>query len=222
MQTRQIIEQARALATQFSQHERDPVRMPVFSFESWLNVFEQPAGGPALNEFRTQQRRNWYLSHFLRQQGLSCEPVEVQADEFLDWAEESGRSLDDGHQRAHALGEYVNRPQAKSAACRHHGLGEPMPTGKQEMLATITVFGETAEAPEVMSVVLHRPDGQVLRSLEILAIDYSPDQAWQKAMALLDQYEPDKVFHDKQIRRPEFCPACNALLVNVASPLEMV
>ena len=84
-------------------------------------------------------------------------------------------------------------------------------------LATVTVYGDTPDQPEVMCVAMHNPDGYVLETLEILAADYSPEQAWQKAEVFLDRQAPEAVFQDREIRRPEFCADCNALLVNVAS-----
>jgi hypothetical protein len=221
LSTRKIIDQAQALARDFVERGHRRVRLPVFAYEDWCEIYRRPPGGESLHAFRTQQRRTWYLMRFLGDEGVEVEAVPVKADELLDWAEGGDHDLNDPHELAHAVGEYVNRPQARTSACRHAELPQGTAQALGATLATLTVFGERPEEPEVMSIVLHRPDGAVLHSLEILACQHSPQEAWEQVQAYLDRHRPERVFHDRTVRRPEFCPDCNALLVHVASPEEV-
>lgn len=216
MNLSQVIQQAQAMAKAFQERGPREIRLPVFAFEDWRQVYRRPSDGRALDEFRAYQKRTWYLMHYLRSQGMEVEPVPVLADPFLDWALDNGHQIQNPHELAHAVGEYANEPTSPVSQCRHSqpgSLGQRVP----DLLATITVFGEQPQAPEVMSVVMHRPDGQVLDTLQILAVDCGPEQAWQRAQAFLEQHAPQKVFHDPQVRRPDYCPDCNGLLVNLAS-----
>lgn len=201
------------MAQQFLQQERRQVRLPVFSFEDWCQIYHRQADGASLSEHRLQTRRNWYLMRFLRDQGVEVIPVPIRAQEFFAWAQGGGHDLEDGHELAHAVGEYANRPETPVALCRH----EDMSARRGEVLATLTIFGETPEEPEVMSAAVHTDDGVVLATLEVLAAGHSPEQAWQKVSTFLDLHRPRSVFHDQVVRRPEFCSDCNALLVNLAS-----
>ncbi len=221
MNIRAIIDQARGLAQQFVAKGHDQVRLPVFDYQDWQAIYRRPAEGASLSEFRRQTKVNWYLMHFLRDMGVEVAPVPVRAGQFLPWAEKTSHDLSDGHELAHAVGEYVNDPASLATACRHSDLAAGLLPGQGPALATITIFGETGEQPEVMSVVIHRPDGQVLASLQLLADEYSPDQAWEKAVEFLDRFHPGRVFHDQTIRYPDFCPDCNDLLVNVASSADI-
>lgn len=215
-----IVDQARSLAQAFKDKGHEEVRLPVFSFEDWREVYGREADGQALADFRIQQKRNWYLMHFLRRDGVKVKPVPIFPGQFHPWAEQTGHKLDNGHDLAHAVGEYVNRPETPVSMCRHHE-AEDLAAREPQLMGTITVFGETPQAPEIMSAVLHRPDGSVLSTLEILAVECSPQDAWQRVEMYLDDHQPSKVFHDKTIRRPEYCDDCNGLLVNVASPQEI-
>lgn len=211
-----IIRQSKQTAGAFRQKGHKEVRLPVFAFEDWREVYSRPADGQAVSDFRTHLKRNWYLMHYLRRDGVRVVPVPVRSEPFKAWAAKTGHTLSDGHELAHAVGEYVNDDLTPVAYCRH---GEPDldPALEPDLLATITVFGDDAEMPEVMSAVLHRPDGSVLDTLEILAVECDPQEAWQRVGIWLDDNEPKQVFHDKVIRRPEYCADCNGLLVNVAS-----
>jgi hypothetical protein len=217
LQTSRIIDEARALARDFVARGRDQVRLPVFAFEDWRKIYGKPSDGPALNSYRTQTRRSWYLFRFLREMGVEVLPTPVRAGAFLDWAAQGERNLEDGHELAHAVGEYVNHPGAPTTQCRPAAPPGEALVVEGPRMATITTFGETAESPEVLSVALHRPDGEVIATLEVLGSEHGAEEAWQKATEFLDRCTPQKVFHDRTVRRPEFCADCNALLVNVAS-----
>ncbi len=221
MQTSRIIDEARALARDFVSRGHDQVRLPVFAFEDWRRIYDKPAQGSSLDAFRTQTRRSWYLIHFLRDMGVEVQPVPVRADEFWEWAARGEHDLSNGHELAHAVGEYVNHPGAPLTQCRHSEGLEALARDAEQTLATITVFGENSQAPEVLSVVLHRSDGSVITSLEVLGAEHGSEEAWQMVTDFLDRFQPSKVFHDQSVRRPEFCSDCNALLVNVASPADV-
>lgn len=216
-----LIEQARAMAKQFVAKGHAEVRLPVFDYEDWRQIYRRPAQGSSLSEFRQQTKTSFYLMHFLREMGVEVLPVPVRASQFLPWAQKTSHDLADGHDLAHAVGEYVNDPVTPTTGCRHSDMLSGLLPGQGPALATITVFGENNEQPEVMSVVIHRPDGQVLTSLEILAVDHTPQEAWDQAVAFLDRFRPGRVFHDHTIRYPEYCADCNALLVNVASAADI-
>ena len=212
MNVGEIIAKSRAMAQSFKEKGHSSVRLPVFSYEDWKAVYGHPDSGEVLNQYRIQTKRNWYLFHYLRGMGLEVIPVPVRDTEFKAWLESSGHDMSDGHEAAHAVGDYVNNPGSPATSCRH---AQPKMGGRK--LATVSIFGEDPDQPEVMSVALHNQDGYVLETLEILAADHSPEQAWQKAEKFLDLHTPEAVFQDREIRRPEFCADCNALLVNVAS-----
>lgn len=214
MKTSQIISQSRDMARKFEGKGHEEVRLPVFSFEDWRLIYKKPAEGGALAEFRQQLRRNYYLFRFLRDQGIHVVPVPVRQTEFMAWLEGSDHKLSDGHETAHAIGDYVNRAQTPYAQCRHEEVSDSL----GEVFATVTIYGETPDEPEIMCGVIHKPDGTVLATLEVLAADNSPQQAWNKITNFLDLHRPQGVFRDDIIRRPEFCSDCNGLLVSVADP----
>ncbi len=216
----QIVDQARSLAQAFAQKGHQEVRLPVFGFEDWREIYHKPADGPSLAEFRVQLKRNWYLMHFLRRDGIKVLPVPVKPAPLMAWAADTGHQLDNGHDLAHAVGEYVNRPETPVAMCRH-AEPEHLSESRPGLLGTVTVFGDTPDAPEIMSVVLHAGDGTVLSTLEILAAECSPQEAWQRVEIYLDDHGPGKVFQDQVIRRPEYCEDCGGLLVNVASAADI-
>lgn len=218
MDTGRIVSEARAMAQRFVDQGGHTVKVPVFSYDDWRAVYGREPDGASVSAHRTQTRRNFYLMHFLRAQGVEVVPVAVRAEEFEAWAGDSGHDLGDGHGLAHAVGDYVNRPEARPAPCQHSSELIDELARAAGAVATITAFGEDGENPEVLSAVLHTPDGQVLATLELLAADMTAQQAWDKVERFLDRYAPKGVFHDRTVRRPEFCGDCNALLVNVASP----
>ena len=216
MDVKQVIETSRSLAQRFKSQGHEQVRLPVFTFDDWRAVYDRPSDGSSLAQYLRQVKQNWYLMHFLRALEVEVLPVPVTAGAFAAWAKESEHSLSDGHELAHAVGDYVNDPNTPVSACRHGALN-PDFDGLGGM-ATITVLGEDEDTPEVMTVVQHTRDGQVLQSLQMAAIDYSPQAAWDEAKRFLARVRPDKVFHDEKIRKPEYCTDCNGLLVSVASP----
>ena len=222
MSTRGIIERAKGLAKDFAAKGHQSVRLPTFYFEDWCAVYARPDNPDSRDQYRQQARHTYYLMHFLRNLGIKVEPVPVRQAEFLTWAGKEGRSLKNGHDRGHAVGDYVNRPQTPVAPCRHEEVAGLLAlSGKEPLYATITVFGETEQEPEVMSVALHQFDGSVILTRQTLAAEHSPQEAWAQTTAFLDQHQPEKVFHDQTIRQPSFCQDCGALLVNVASPQDL-
>ncbi|MFH1033805.1 MAG: hypothetical protein V1806_04805 [Pseudomonadota bacterium] len=216
-----IIAEARAMAQQFVAKGHESVRLPAFDYEDWRQIYRRPAQGSSLDEFRKQSKTSFYLMHFLREMGVEVLPVPIKASEFMPWAAKTSHDLTDGHELAHAVGEYVNDEATPVTACRHSDLMAGLLLGQGPALATVTIFGENNEQPEVMSVVIHRPDGQVLDSAQFLAADHSPQEAWDQAVTFLDRYHPGRVFQDHTVRYPNFCPDCNALLVNVASAADI-
>lgn len=219
MDLNRIINQARALAQRFQGAGRSEVRLPVFAYEDWRRIYCQPQTGQSVSEHHAQTKQSWYLMHFLRCAGVVVQPVPVAAAPFAQWAAGSGHDLKNPHDLAHAVGEYANDPATPPAHCRHGSLN-PAYDGLGG-LVTITVLGESEEQPEVMTVVQHSREGQVLQSLQLPAVDYSPQEAWEKAQEFLARVKPSQVFHDQQVRRPSYCPDCNGLMVSVASPQEL-
>jgi hypothetical protein len=214
-----IINQARAMAEAFVGAGRDEVRLPVFSYEDWRGIYGQANTGESLGEYRAQTKQSWYLMHFLRAMNAEVYPVPVAAAPFAIWAQDTDHELGNAHDLAHAVGEYVNDPATPLANCRHGSLN-PTYDGLGG-LATITVFGESEQVPEVMTVVQHGSEGNVLQSLQLPAVDFSPQEAWDLAKEFLDRIKPSRVFHDEKVRQPAYCPDCNGLMVNVASPDEL-
>ncbi|MFH1059874.1 MAG: hypothetical protein V1797_14515 [Pseudomonadota bacterium] len=221
MNTSQIIARAKSLAEAFVGQGRDEVRLPVFDYEDWRVIYRKPAQGSSLSEWREQARLNWYLMHFLRGMNAEVTPVPVRAETFQTWAAVGRHDLADGHELAHAVGEYVNDPLVLPAACRHSDPEDGVALGQGPPLATLTVFGENGEEPEAMAAAVHRPDGQVLASLEVLAAEHSPQEAWEQVDRFLKRWQPAKVFHDQTVRRPEFCTDCNSLLLSIASAADI-
>lgn len=217
MNTTQIIDSSRALAREFIGKGHQSVRLAVFNFDDWCGIFKRPRQGESLQEFREQTRRNFYLFRFLRDKGVEVVPVPIAKKPFMEWVEQTGHDLGDGHGTSHAVGEYVNRPETPFAQCRHHQVA----TKPGQALATITVYGETPDQPEILGAVIHLKDGTVLASLEVLAADHSPDEAMDKIGAFWDVYQPQGVFQDPQVRQPEFCADCNGLMLSVASPADI-
>ncbi|MBU1276937.1 MAG: hypothetical protein KJ720_16285 [Proteobacteria bacterium] len=218
MELSQVINSSRDLARRFVAQGHDTVRLPVFSFGDWQAIYKRPSSGASLAEYRRQAKQNWYLMHFLREMNVEVLPVPVASGPFSQWAQDSEHNLGDPHDLAHAVGEYVNDPQIPVSTCRHGSLNSAY--DGLGGLATITVFGEEGGIPEVMTVAQHTTDGQVLQSLQLAAVDYSPEAAWEEAKKFLDRVRPTRVYHDETVRLPEYCPDCNGLLVSVASPEE--
>lgn len=217
MNLRSIVDRAQAMANQFVAQGRDSVRLPVFDYQDWLRVYQKEEGGESLHEHRVSTKVHFYLIHFLRDMGVEVNPVPVRFSAYEAWCQASGHHPANQHDIAHAVGDYIHDALTPVTQCRHEGWDVAPGSGEANPLATLTIFGENSEQPEVMSVVLHRADGQVLATLELLAAEMPPQQAWEKAEAFLDKYAPARVFHDQTVRYPSYCADCNALLVNVAS-----
>ncbi|MFH2127506.1 MAG: hypothetical protein ABIK12_13380 [Pseudomonadota bacterium] len=219
MDLSKVINSSRDLARRFVALGHDTVRLPVFSFSDWQAIYKRPSSGSSLADFRRQAKQNWYLMHFLREMNVEVVPVPVAAGPFGQWSEGSEHDLGNAHDLAHAVGEYVNDPATPPAGCRHGSLNSAY--DGLGGLATITVFGEEGGTPEVMTVVQHSSEGQVLQSLQLAAVDYSPETAWEEAKKFLDRVKPQRVYHDETVRVPEYCSDCNGLMVSVASPQEV-
>lgn len=217
MKTSQIIQEAEKLADTFIAKGMDSVRLPVFDFMDWCAIYKRPSEGSSIAAFRQQVRRTWYLLHFLRTKGVEVSTVPVRQGEFLAWAQGGEHNLSDGHEIAHAVGEYVNDPAVPVSRCNHKGVPREVLDQLGPNLATITVFGEDPEEPEAIVTVIHRSDGSVLNRIQVLAIESTPQEAWDKIKGFLDEHKLERVFHDQDVRRPEFCPDCNSLMGNVAS-----
>lgn len=217
MKTSQIIQEAEKLADTFIAQGLDSVRLPVFDFMDWCAIYKRPSEGASIAAFRDQLRRTWYLLHFLRKKGIEVHTVPVRENEFLAWAESGEHDLSDGHEIAHAVGEYVNDPAVPVSRCNHLGVPKEVLEQLGPNLATIAVFGEDPEEPEAIVTVVHRADGSVLDRIQVLAIEHTPEEAWDQIKTFLDSHKLERVFHDQSVRRPEFCPDCNSLMGNVAS-----
>lgn len=217
MNIRSVIDRARAMANQFVGQGRDQVRLPVFDYQDWLRIYQKEETGESLHEHRVSSKVHYYLIHFLRDMGVEVLPVPVRWAEYEAWGKATGHNPANQHDIAHAVGDYIHDALTPVTQCRHQGWDVALGSGGTKPLATLTIFGENSEQPEVMSVVLHRADGQVLASLELLAAEMPPQEAWEKAQEFLDKHAPARVFHDQTVRYPHYCPDCNALLVNVAS-----
>ncbi len=215
MQTTKIIQQARGMAQRFAAGKNKQMRLPVFDFDDFLDVYNLSADGTSLTQFRDQCRRTWYLMHFMRGLGMEPVPIQVTSDGFEKWLESHPHDTSDGHELAHAVGDYINDPAIQPSQCEHSS--EFVGLAKGVALATITLFGEDPDMPEVVGVALHLHDGEVLETLEVFTAEHSPDEAWNIVQGFLDQHQPRRVFKDETVRRPEFCSDCGALLSNVAS-----
>lgn len=203
------------MAQRFTAGGREELRLPVFEFDDFIDVYDLHPDGAALGQYRDHCRRTWYLLYFLRAMDAKPVPVAVDAAEFAQWAQRNGQNLGDGHGRAHAVGDFINHPGAKPAQCQHASQLAPLAVGSA--LATISLFGEDPDQPEVVSVALHLRDGEVLETLNVLTCDHTPDEAWNMVDGFLDARRPKRVFNDQTVRRPEFCAQCGELLCNVAS-----
>jgi hypothetical protein len=218
LKTSQIIQEAGKLADTFIAQGLESVRLPVFDFMDWCAIYKRPSEGASIATFRDQVRRTWYLLHFLRKKGVEVTTVPVRQSEFLAWAQEGEHDLSDGHETAHAVGEYVNDPAVAVSRCNHKGVPKEVLDQLGPNLATISIFGENPDEPEAIVTVVHRADGSVLNRIQVLAIEHSPEEAWELTKEFLDSHKLERVFHDQNVRRPEFCPDCNSLMGNVASP----
>jgi len=215
LDTTKIIGQARSMAQRFSGGIKRQMRLPVFDFDDFLDVYDLPANGLGLSQYRDHCRRTWYLMQFLRQAGVEPQAVAVGGQAFAQWARATGQDLSDGHGRAHAVGDFVNDPAHKPSQCQHVSPMASLAVGSA--LATISLLGESPDQPEVVGVALHLRDGQVLEVFNVLTCDHTPEQAWGMVSGFLDGRQPRRVFQDQTVRRPEFCPDCGELLCNVAS-----
>lgn len=207
------------MAQRFAAGDNKQMRLPVFDFDDFLDVYDLTPDGSALAKFRDHCRRTWYLMHFMRGLGMDPVPIQVTANGFENWLENHPHDTSDGHELAHAVGDYVNEPSVQPAKCSHSN--EFAELAKGVGLATITMFGENPDMPEVVGVALHLHDGEVIETLEVLTSEYSPQDAWNIVQGFLDRHQPKQVFKDDTVRRPEFCSDCGMLLCNVASAADI-
>ncbi len=221
MDTLKIISGAMEQAKAAKQQGVTSVRLPVLSFSEYRRVFEREDDLSTRQDHRAHQKRNFYFKRFLEDQGIDVTMVFCQREELAAWAEETNHALTTDRERAHALAHFVGRPELPATACVHkRPLTTAMAESGLELYATITTFGESSERPEVLSTAVHTRDGQVVESLEILAVDHSPQEAFGLCSDFLAKHGVVNAFHDQVVRRPEFCSDCGELLVNVAGPAE--
>ena len=193
------------------------VRLPVLSFTEYCRVFEHEDDFSSRQAHRAHQKRNFYFKRFLENQGIDVTMVTCRSHELATWAREHEHALNTDRERTHALAHFVSRPDLPPAACVHkRPLTAAMADSGLELYATITTYGESPERPEVLSTAVHTQEGQVVESLEILAVDHSPQEAFGLCSDFMAKHGVVNAFHDSTVRRPEFCPDCGELLVNVA------
>jgi len=221
MNTLQIIKSAQENADRAAAQGARGVRLPVVSFEDWRNFHGRKDDLSAREAHRAEQKRNYYFKRFLEAKGIGVAMVTCRADPVREWAVENDHPMQSQGERLHVLAHYVNQPDLPPAQCIHkRPLTADMAGSGLELNATLTTYGESPDAPEILSTVVHTRDGGVLESLEVLGVEHSPQEAFDLAMDLMSRHGVRNAFQDPQVRRPEFCPDCNELLVHTASARE--
>ena len=221
MDTPKIISGAMDQAQAARQQGVTSVRLPVLSFPEFCRIFKREDDLSSRQDHRAHQKRNFYFKRFLEEQGIDVTMVTCRSEELAAWAGETNHDLNTDRERTHALAHFVGRPELPAAACVHkRPLTSAMAGTGLELFATITTFGESSERPEVLSTAIHTRDGQVVESLEVLAVEHSPQEAFGLCADFMARHGVVNAFHDQVVRRPEFCPDCGELLVNVAGPTE--
>jgi hypothetical protein len=221
LDTLKIISGAMEQAKAAKQQGVTSVRLPVLSFSEFCRIFEREDDYSSRQDHRTHQKRNFYFKRFLEDQGIDVTMVTCRSEELKTWARETDHDLNTDQERTHALAHFVGRPELPAAACVHkRPLTTAMAECGLELFATLTTFGESSERPEILSTAVHTRDGQVVESLEVLAVEHSPQEAFGLCSEFMAKHGVVNAFHDQVVRRPEFCPDCGELLVNVAGPAE--
>jgi hypothetical protein len=196
------------------------VRLPVLAYEDWALLYGH-------NDLAAQQahylhqKRNFYFKRFLEGEGIDVTMVTCRATDVMDWAFDNDHPLTNDHERAHVLAHYAGQPDLPPSKCVHK---RPLTTAMAglgwTLYGTITAYGERTDLPEILSLAIHTRDGQVVESMEILAIEHTTAEAFDRFQGLMARHGVTQAFHDPVVHRPQFCADCNELLVNVASELE--
>ena len=221
MDTFQIIHAAREHAQQAHQQGVRSIRLPVLSFKDWAEFFERPDGLADREAHRTLQKRNYYFKHFLQGHGIEVTMVLCTNRDLRIWADDNAHQLTGEREKSHVLIHYINQPDLPPTKCVHkRPLTADLAGSSLELFASITMFGDNPEQPELMSTVVHTRDGLVVDSFEALSVEHDPQEAFGLAAELMARHGVRNAFQDPQVRVPQFCPDCNELLVNVAGSRE--
>lgn len=221
MNTAEIIRGAREHARLAGRRGLKTVRLPVTSFEEWAQIYGRADDEAGREAYRRQQKRNFYFKHFLEGQGIEVTMVTCRAQEVAEWAAANGHPMTTDQERTHVLAHYAGRPELPPAMCvQKKPLTADLAGSGLELFATMTMYGESPEAPEILSTAIHTRDGWVVESLEVLGAENTPEEAFDLASRLMARHGVKSVFQDSRVRRPEFCPDCNELVVGTAGPHE--
>ena len=221
MNTSRIIAAAMQAADTAKKNGAAKIKLPVMEFSEWARFHFRSDNLASREAFRADQKRNYYFKRFLESRDIEVVMIVCPADKLIDWADENDHPLTTEQERTHVLAHYTNSPGVCSSQCVHKkpDASAFLSLGP-EVFGTLSMFGETQESPEILSAVVHTRDGKVVDSKEILAIEHESDEAFNLASEFFRSCGVQKAFLDKTVRRPDFCPDCNELLVNVASELE--
>lgn len=221
MDTFQLISTAREHAGQAHEQGVRSIRLPVLGFSDWAGFFERPDDLAAREAHRTLQKRNYYFKHFLENHGIEVTMVLCTVADLMQWAMDHEHPLLGERERAHVLIHFINQPDLPPTKCVHkRPLTADLAGSSLELFASITMYGDNPEQPELMSTVIHTRDGLVVDSLEALSVEHDPQEAFGLASELMARHGVGNAFHDPQVREPRFCPDCNELLLNVAGSRE--
>lgn len=220
MKTAQLIKQAMHSAEHLLEHGVAHVRLPILLYKDWLEFYGKEDGRESRERRRIEQKLDWYLIHFLRKNGATVEMALISRQTLLEGLGELGFSLDTEKEKRTALNKLSQMGKGSPAPCKHTFELDPV----EELLpkvGTVTIFGEPADGPEIMSAVVHLKDGSTLAYENVLASEHSPQEAQDICFSFFDRYKVTEVFSSPGIHPPEFCEDCNELLVKVADPVEV-
>ena len=219
--TLQIIAKAQAFARMAREQEVKNVQLPVMDFQEWRQIFDKKDNLAAREEHRTMQKRNYYFKYYLKDQNIDVTMVTCRARDIIDWAKANDHPFGDANERTHVLTHYANQPDPPPSKCVHKRPDTSFMAGLGfELYGSLTIYGERTDQPELMTIVVHTRDGAVVDYLETPIVEHPMEEAFGLVMDFLKKYGVKNAFRDPNVRRPEFCPDCNELLVNVASPKE--
>lgn len=221
MDTAKIVAEARQAAARAREMERRNVRLPVMNFTEWAALYGRHDNLAAREEHRFVQKRNFYFKRFLETEKIEVTMVACRAEAVAEWADNEGHPFFSDSDKTHVLAHYVSQPDLPPAQCVHkRPLTADLAAAGLELFATMTVYGERPDLPEILSTVVHTRDGWVVESLEVLAAECGGDEAFDKAGSFMQRHGVKHAFQDPNVRRPEFCADCGELLVNTASEAE--
>ncbi|MFH1134577.1 MAG: hypothetical protein V1816_00675 [Pseudomonadota bacterium] len=221
MNTSRIIAAALEAAKQAQARGVPKVILPVMEFKEWSTYHFRPDNLASREAFRAEQKRSFYFKKFLQGREIEVALVVCRADQVIAWAEEHDHPLTNDQERTHVLAHYSNQPDIAGPQCVHK---KPDPAILADLglqvYGTLSIFGESPDAPEILSAVVHTREGQVVDAKEILAAERETEEAFGLASEFFRAGGVKHAFLDQQVRRPEFCPDCHELLLNVASDAE--